>query len=160
MAKERLHELKQTTNSFQVRGIVSGTKSKRFYTNGTSKGGNAWNAVELGVKIAENKYIYVKLNGFTRDDVFYYKKGESGAKGTTTKVQWKDRHKAPSKDHRLIGVNISTGKNEDGKNINKTFVVVTGSKFTEVDTGDEFLFDETSTGTWTKVKAGWVDPDA
>ena len=38
--------------------------------------------------------------------------------------------------------------------------IVTGSKFTEVDTGDEFLFDETSTGTWTKVKAGWVDPDA
>ena len=38
--------------------------------------------------------------------------------------------------------------------------IVTGSKFTEVNTGDEFLFDETSTGTWTKVKAGWVDPDA
>lgn len=38
--------------------------------------------------------------------------------------------------------------------------IITGSKFTEVNTGDEFLFDETSTGTWTKVKAGWTDPDA
>ena len=38
--------------------------------------------------------------------------------------------------------------------------IVTGSKFTEVNTGDEYLFDETSSGTWTKVKAGWVDPDA
>ena len=37
--------------------------------------------------------------------------------------------------------------------------IVTGSKFTEVNTGDEYLFDETSTGTWTKVKAGWVDPE-
>lgn len=31
--------------------------------------------------------------------------------------------------------------------------IVTGSKFTEVDTGDVYLFDETSTGTWTKVSA-------
>ena len=38
--------------------------------------------------------------------------------------------------------------------------VVTGSKFTEVNTGDVFLFDETGDGTWTKVAAGWVDPDA
>jgi hypothetical protein len=38
--------------------------------------------------------------------------------------------------------------------------IVTGSKITEVDTGDEYLFDETGDGTWTKVKAGWVDPDA
>ena len=37
--------------------------------------------------------------------------------------------------------------------------IVTGSKFTEVDTGDVYLFDEMSTGTWTKVAAGWVDPE-
>ena len=121
MAKERLHELKQTTNSFQVRGLVSGTRSKKFYTNGTSKSGNTWNAVEFAVKIAENKFIYIKLNGFTRDEVFYYKKGENGAKGTTTRVKWNDRKKAPSKDHRLIGVNISTSKDADGKNVNETF---------------------------------------
>lgn len=122
MAKEKLHELKQTTNSFQVRGVVSGTKSKRFYSNGTSKTGNSWNAVEFAVKIAENKFIYIKLNGFTRDEVFYYKKGENGAKGTTTKVKWKDRKNAPGDGYRLIGVNISTGKDENDKNINETFV--------------------------------------
>ena len=38
--------------------------------------------------------------------------------------------------------------------------MVTGSKFTEVDTGDVYLYDEASTGTWTKVAAGYVDPDA
>lgn len=36
--------------------------------------------------------------------------------------------------------------------------LVTGSRFTEVDTGDEYLFDETGDGTWTKVKAGYVAP--
>lgn len=121
MAKERLHELKQTTNSFQVRGLVTGTKSKRFYNNGTGKNGNKWNAVEFGVKIAEHKFIYVKLNGFIRDEVFYYKKGENGAKGTTARVKWNDRKKAPGKDYRLIGVNISTGKDTDGQNINEVF---------------------------------------
>lgn len=38
--------------------------------------------------------------------------------------------------------------------------LVTGSKFTEVNSGDVYLFDETGDGTWTKVSAGWVDPDA
>ena len=38
--------------------------------------------------------------------------------------------------------------------------IVTGSKFTEVDTGDVYLFDESGDGTWTKVAAGWTDPDA
>lgn len=36
--------------------------------------------------------------------------------------------------------------------------LITGSKFTEVDTGDVYLFDEVG-GTWTKVQAGYVDPD-
>lgn len=118
---ERLHDLKQTTNSFQVRGKVTGTKSKRFYTNGTGKNGGAWNVVEFGVEIEEHKTVYVKLNGYTRDSVFYYKKGENGAKGITQKVAWKDRKKAPGKDFRLIGVNITTGKDDNGNNINSTF---------------------------------------
>ena len=37
--------------------------------------------------------------------------------------------------------------------------IVTGSKFTEVNTGDVYLFDETSSGTWTKVQAGYVAPE-
>jgi hypothetical protein len=122
MAKERLHELKQTGNSFQLRGVVTGTKSQRFYKSGTGKNGGSWNVVEFGVKIGENKTVFVKLNGFPRDEVFYYKRGENGAKGTTQKVKWKDRKKAPGKDYRLIGVNISTGKDADGKNVNETFV--------------------------------------
>ena len=49
------------------------------------------------------------------------------------------------------------GTSSDSK---PTTGIVTGSKFTEVNTGDEYLFDETGNGTWTKVKAGWVDPKA
>lgn len=122
MAKDRLHDLEQTTNSFQVRGKVIGTKSKRFYSSGTGKNGGTWNAVEFGVEIENHKSVYIKLNGYTRDAVYYYKRGENGAKGTSQRVAWKDRNKAPGKDYRLIGVNISTDKDENGKNINQTFV--------------------------------------
>lgn len=119
MAKDRLHNLKQTTNSFQVRGIVTGMKSQRVYKSGNTKNGGAWNVVEFGVKIAENKSVFVKLSGFARSEVFYYKRGENGAKGETKKVAWKDRKKSPGTGFRLIGVNISTGKDENGKNINE-----------------------------------------
>lgn len=122
MAKEKLHNLKNTPTSFQLRGIVTNTKGKRFYQSGTSKSGGQWNATEFGVKIADNKTVFVSLRGFPRAEVFYYKRGENGAKGTTQKVAWKDRHKAPGKDFRLIGVNISTGKDENNKNVNETFV--------------------------------------
>lgn len=118
---ERLHELNQTTSTVQLRGVITGTKSNRFYKSGTGKNGGAWNAIEMGVKIAENETVYVKLNGFPRPEVFYYKKGEGKAKGDTQKVAWKNRHKSPGEGYRLIGVNISTGKDENGKNINKSF---------------------------------------
>ena len=120
MAKEKLHDMKQTSSSFQVRGIVTGTKSQRFYKTGTSDNGK-WNALEFGVKIAENKIVYLTLRGFPRAEVYYYKKGENGAKGTSKAVEWADRKKAPGKDYKLIGINISTGKDEEGKNINETF---------------------------------------
>lgn len=121
MAKEKLHDMKQTFNSFQLRGIVTGTASQRFYKSGTSQNGNSWNALEWGVKIAENKTVYCTMRGFPRTEVFYYKSGENGAKGTTQRVAWKDRKKSPGKDFRLIGVNISTGKDEEGKNVNEMF---------------------------------------
>ena len=48
------------------------------------------------------------------------------------------------------------GKSTDSKPLTG---IVTGSKFTEVDTGDVYLFDESGDGTWTKVSAGYVDPN-
>lgn len=118
---DKIHDLKQTENSFQLRGVVTGVKGKRFFQSGTSRSGGEWNVVEFGVKIAENKTVYVKLNGYTRDSVFYYKKSEEkGAKGTSQRVAWKDRKKAPGDGYRLIGINITTGQDKDGKNINTT----------------------------------------
>lgn len=121
MAKERLHDMKNTNSSFQLRGIVTGTAKQKFYRSGVAQNGNSWNAIEFGIKIAENKIVYCTMSGFPRAEVFYYKSGEKGSKGTTQKVAWKDRKKSPGKDYRLIGVNISTSRDENGKNVNEMF---------------------------------------
>lgn len=117
----RIFDLKQTTSTFQIRGLVTGVKGKRFYTSGTTKNNGTWNAIEFGVLVNDKKPVYVKLNGFPRNEVYYYKSGENGAKGETKKVSWANRKQSPGEGFRLIGVNVSTGKNEDGKNINEMF---------------------------------------
>lgn len=117
----RVFDLKQTASTFQLRGIVTGTKGKQFYNTGKTKTGGTWGAIEFGVTVNTGKTVYVKLNGFLRDAVYYYKRGENGAKGTTEKVSWDNRKKSPGEGYRLIGVNISVGKNDDGNNINEVF---------------------------------------
>lgn len=121
MAKEKLHDMKQTFNSFQCRGVVSRTKTNQFYKDkiGSNQDGVS---VNFGVKINDNKEVFITLTGYPKTEVYYYKKGENGTKkGTTKAVAWKDRKKSPGDGYRLIGVTMSTGKDKDGNNINSTF---------------------------------------
>ena len=120
MAKDRIFNLKETSNSFQCRGVVTGTKSQKFYKDkiGTNKDGVS---INFGVNIADKKSVFITLTGYPREKVYYHKRGENGAKGTTKEVTWKDRKKSPGEGYRLIGTTISTGKDDDGNNINATF---------------------------------------
>ena len=120
MAKEQLHNLKQTSNSFQCRGIVMGTESKKFYKDGIGSNKDGI-SVNFGVNIADKKSVFINLTAYPRKEVYYHKKGENGAKGTTKAVVWKDRKKSPGEGYRLIGTTISTGKDDEGNNINTTF---------------------------------------
>ena len=52
---ERVHNLKQTSCPFEVRGIVSGVESENFYKNGIGKNGGQWNKINFGVQVNENK---------------------------------------------------------------------------------------------------------
>lgn len=120
MAKDSIHNLKQTSNSFQCRGIVLGTKSQKFYKDkiGSSQNGIS---VNFGVNIDDKKPVYITLTAYPKKEVYYYKKGKNGAKGTSKAVAWKDRKKSPGEGYNLIGVKISTGKDADGNNINTVF---------------------------------------
>ena len=95
----KLHDLTQTRAEFQLRGLVTGMKSKN---------GNKYNSLYFGLRINKDKIVNVKLNGFTRNEVYFYKQGENGEKGKSLKVAWKDRKKTQPEGYRLIGVNIST----------------------------------------------------
>lgn len=121
MVKEQLHKLKQTSNSFQCRGIVMGTESKKFYKDGIGSNKDGI-SVNFGVNIAGKKPVYITLTGYPKKEVYYYKRGETkGEKGNTKAVAWKDRKKSPGEGYNLIGTKISTGRDEDGNNINTIF---------------------------------------
>ena len=56
MAKDRVHELKQTSATFQTRGVVFGMKKEKAY-----KSGNNWNSIEFGLNINNNKPIFINI---------------------------------------------------------------------------------------------------
>lgn len=119
---EKIHNLEQTSAVFQVRGKVSGTQKNNFYKEGTTKNGGKWNSINFSIEFAPKQYAFIKLNGFPRPEVYYYKAAEkSGAKGETKKVTWANRMKSPGEGFRLIGCTIGLEKDNDGKNINKVF---------------------------------------
>ena len=119
---EKLHDLKQNKMTFEARGLVTGTKSQKFYRSGTTKSGNAFNEINFGLTIAPQKTIYVKLTGFVQESVYYYgKANKDDKKGQSIKVAWKDRKKSPAENFRLIGVNISVDRDGDN-NVNEVMV--------------------------------------
>lgn len=126
MAKERLFNLPETKGTYQMRGIVSGTTSERFYQNGKTSTGKDKRSVNFGVEVAKGKTLYVSMQAFPRDEVFFYKRGENGKKGSTERVKWAQRHTFNKDGYRLIGVNVGLTKvvGSDGnmQNDNKTMV--------------------------------------
>lgn len=126
MAKERLFNLPETKGSYQLRGIVNGTASERFYQNSKTSTGKDKRSVNFGVEVDKGKTLYVGMQGFPRDEVFFYKRGENGQKGTTERVKWANRHTFNKEGFNLIGINVGLTKvvGSDGnmKNDNKTMV--------------------------------------
>jgi hypothetical protein len=126
MAKERLFNLPETKGVYQLRGIVTGTASERFYQNSKTSTGKDKRSVNFGVEVEKGKTLYVGMQGFPRDEVFFFKRGENGQKGTTERVKWANRHTFNKEGFNLIGVNVGLTKTvtADGnmKNDNKTMV--------------------------------------
>lgn len=126
MAKERLFNLPETKGTYQLRGIVSGTSSDRFYKNSKTSTGKDMRSVSFGVEVENGKTLYVEMQAFPREEVFFYKRGENGQKGTVEKVKWANRHNFNKEGYRLIGVNVGLNKvvdqNGNMKNDNKTMV--------------------------------------
>lgn len=103
----------QTKNGFKIAGVVFGEKGKNFYTEDKSK-----RTVSFGVNINENKAIYCRLQGFTKDKV-YFSNGDR-TKPETIEVDWAKRMKAPKDGFEVIGTKIGLETGADGRNIVKS----------------------------------------
>lgn len=126
MAKARLFDLPETKGNFQLKGIVSGTSKDNFYKSSKTSTGKDKRNVSFGVEVEKGKTLYVGMQAFPRDEVYFFKRGENGQKGTTEKVRWTERHTFNKEGFNLIGINLGLTKivGSDGnmQNDKKTMV--------------------------------------
>lgn len=118
----RLFDLKETKGTFEVKGIVTGTVSNKFYTSKKTKTGKDFRAVYFGCEYDHHKSIYVNLNGMPQKNVYFSKRvSTNGTTITETKpVDWENRYKFDEEGFRLIGVNVGLVKTKDnnGNDVN------------------------------------------
>jgi len=122
MAKERIFDLPETKGQFQLKGIVSGTKGDKFFKEiKTKKSNKDMKMLNFGVSYAEEKTLYLNMQGMEQEKVYFSKKSEEkGKKGETVNVPWADRFTYNREGFKLIGKNIGVKKkvDSDGKEVN------------------------------------------
>ena len=117
----RAFDLPETKGHFQLIGEVLGVEGKKFFEEKLVKGDKKMRFLKFGLKTSEENNVYVDLNGMERDVVYYSKRNPDTKKMETKKVKWSDRKTPPSKDHKIIGVNVGLEQyiDEMGKKQNK-----------------------------------------
>ena len=117
--KNRIIDIPETKGNFKVKGKITGTASKRFYTEKTTKTGKDFRNVNFGVSYDEQKSVYMNLNGLPQQNVYFSKRGDNG-KTETKAVPWANRNKFNENGWRMIGVNLGLQKTEDenGNSVN------------------------------------------
>lgn len=116
----RIFDLQECRGSFQVKGIINGTESNRFYTSKTTKTGKDFRNVNFGCAYNDKKSIYVNLNGMPQQNVYFSKRNQETGKTETKSVAWANRNKFNEDGWRMIGVNLGLQKttDENGKSVN------------------------------------------
>lgn len=110
MAKARLFDLPETKGTYQLRGIVNGTAKDGFYKASKTSTGKDKRSVNFGVEVDNGKTLYIGMQAFPRDEVFFFKRGEKGQKGETARVKWSERHTFNKEGFKLIGINLGLTK--------------------------------------------------
>lgn len=116
----RIFDLPETKGSFQVKGVISGVESSRFYTSKKTKTNKDFRAVNFGCAYDDKKNIYMNMNGMPQNDVYFSKRNAETGKTETKKVAWANRNSFNEDGWRMIGVNLGIEKTTDseGKNVN------------------------------------------
>ena len=137
MAKKTpAHGLRETPGTFEIRGIVTGTKNKNFYAEKSFPSGSSMRAANFGVEYAPKCAQWPIVQGFTRPEVYFTKRVDGVT--DTKKIPWAQREAfaAQNPDYRPIGVNIGLTKDEDGKNINRNLVEYDAAKYLKENLAD------------------------
>lgn len=113
------HGLQETKGTFELRGVVRGTDKDNFYKEIETKSGKVMKIVNFGADIEKDKTVYLSLNGFEKDKVFFSTKKDG--KTITEQVAWKDRNSFKKKDYSLIGIRLGITKtiDQNGKEVNE-----------------------------------------
>lgn len=77
MAKTK-HGLQETTNLFQVRGVVNGTEKENFYREIKTRTQKDMRIVNFGVEIEPKKNVYLTLSGLPQANVYFSKREDDG----------------------------------------------------------------------------------
>lgn len=112
----------QTKNTFKIKGIVFGEKGRNFYTEDKNK-----RTISFGVNINQGKPLYCRLQGFTKDSVYY--SNNDRANPQTVQVSWANRMKAPKTGFEVIGIKIGLEIDESGKNITKSMTEYDAARY-------------------------------
>jgi single-stranded DNA-binding protein len=121
MAKARLFDLPETKGTFQLKGIVTGTKKDSFLKEIKTKSNKDMKMLNLGIEYSEGQTLYVNMQGMEQDNVYFSKKSETkGERGEVVKVPWADRFTYNREGFKIIGKSIGVKKklDKDGKEVN------------------------------------------
>ena len=116
----RIFDLQETRGSFQVKGLLSGIESDRFYTSKKTKSGKDFRNVNFGCAYNDKKSVFMNLNGMPQQNVYFSKRDQKTGKTETKAVAWANRNKFNEDGWRMIGVNLGLQKttDENGKVVN------------------------------------------
>lgn len=116
MAKEPIHGLMQTKGSFQLQGVVTNTEKDDFYKEGKTNKGNPKRKVKFGVQYEKDTSVNVELQGFTKNNVYFYNNKEK----KSINIPWDERFNFSKDGFRLMGVNCGVTKiiDSEGKEVN------------------------------------------
>lgn len=113
--------LQPTYGSFVLKGIVGGTKSDKFYSEGTTNG-SPWRRLNFSVKVNDNASVYVEMMGSKSDKVKFVDNTDKKNKKEIF-VPWADRYKE-RKDKFEIFMPLKGGlEKEEGSDKNKILVL-------------------------------------
>lgn len=116
----RIFDLQETRGTFQVKGLVNGVESNRFYTSKKTKTNKDFRNVNFGCAYNDKKSIYLNLNGMPQQNVYFSKRNQATGKSETETVAWANRYKFNKEGFRMIGITVGLTKttDENGKVVN------------------------------------------